>query len=118
MGYERYKLYVYLEFIVGFYVYILKCSDGSYYTGHTDDIEKRLSEHVMGKVKCYTQKRLLRPSLLKLRRDYAQGERKNKLYLIQAQIKYFTLKLMTLCGCSGYRLAIIVIFCSIKLKPV
>ncbi|MBY0352914.1 GIY-YIG nuclease family protein [Candidatus Babeliales bacterium] len=28
-----------------FYVYILKCSDDSYYTGHTDDIDKRLHEH-------------------------------------------------------------------------
>jgi putative endonuclease len=28
-----------------FWVYILKCSDGSYYTGHTDDLEKRLTQH-------------------------------------------------------------------------
>lgn len=28
-----------------FYVYILKCNDGSYYTGHTDDIDKRIAEH-------------------------------------------------------------------------
>ncbi len=28
-----------------FYVYILKCSDNSYYTGHTDDFEKRISDH-------------------------------------------------------------------------
>ena len=27
-----------------FWIYILKCSDGSYYTGHTDDLEKRISE--------------------------------------------------------------------------
>ena len=31
-----------------FYVYILKCSDNSYYTGHTDDLDKRLSEHTDG----------------------------------------------------------------------
>ena len=41
-----------------FYVYILKCNDGSYYTGHTDNIEKRLSEHKRGKVPCYTSARL------------------------------------------------------------
>ena len=29
-----------------FYVYILKCSDSSLYTGHTDDLEKRFSEHM------------------------------------------------------------------------
>ena len=32
----------------GFYVYILKCKDNSYYTGHTDNIEKRISEHHLG----------------------------------------------------------------------
>lgn len=29
----------------GFYVYILKCGDDSYYVGHTDNMEKRLWEH-------------------------------------------------------------------------
>lgn len=28
-----------------FFVYILKCRDGSYYVGHTDDLEKRIAEH-------------------------------------------------------------------------
>ncbi|MGB5007260.1 MAG: GIY-YIG nuclease family protein [Ferruginibacter sp.] len=28
-----------------YYVYILKCNDDSYYTGVTNDIEKRLREH-------------------------------------------------------------------------
>ena len=31
-----------------FWVYILKCRDGSYYTGHTDDLEKRMAEHEAG----------------------------------------------------------------------
>ncbi len=31
-----------------FWVYLLRCRDGSYYTGHTDDIEKRLAEHDQG----------------------------------------------------------------------
>ena len=31
-----------------YYVYILKCSDASYYTGMTNDIERRLSEHQNG----------------------------------------------------------------------
>ncbi|MBD3231925.1 GIY-YIG nuclease family protein [Candidatus Dependentiae bacterium] len=44
--------------MLNFYVYILKCRDGSYYTGHTDNIEKRLSEHVSGSVKCYTSNKL------------------------------------------------------------
>ncbi len=41
-----------------FYVYILKCSDGSYYTGHTDDLEKRIAEHNAGTYMCYTVTRL------------------------------------------------------------
>ena len=28
-----------------FFLYILKCNDGSYYIGHTDNVEKRISEH-------------------------------------------------------------------------
>ncbi|MCR5863000.1 GIY-YIG nuclease family protein [Flavobacterium sp. J372] len=31
-----------------FYVYILKCSDGSYYTGFTKDIEQRVLQHNTG----------------------------------------------------------------------
>ncbi len=41
-----------------FYVYILKCSDGSYYTGHTDNIEQRISAHRLNQFKCYTSNRL------------------------------------------------------------
>ena len=40
-----------------FYLYILKCSDGSYYVGHTDDIDKRISEHYTGEIDCYTKKK-------------------------------------------------------------
>ncbi len=41
-----------------FYVYILKCNDGSYYIGHTDNIELRISQHRLGNVSGYTSKRL------------------------------------------------------------
>lgn len=37
-----------------FFVYILKCSDGSYYTGHTDNLESRISAHKQGKGGMYT----------------------------------------------------------------
>ena len=40
-----------------FYVYILRCRDGSYYTGHTDNIEERLDDHYTGKTKSYTSTR-------------------------------------------------------------
>ena len=41
-----------------FFMYMLECSDGSYYIGHTDDIEKRISEHEQGQVSGYTKTRL------------------------------------------------------------
>lgn len=41
-----------------FYVYILKCSDNSYYSGHTDNLEKRLAEHQEGNASLYTSTRL------------------------------------------------------------
>jgi predicted GIY-YIG superfamily endonuclease len=41
-----------------FYVYILKCNDNSYYIGHTDNIEQRISEHSFNQFKCYTSSRL------------------------------------------------------------
>ena len=41
-----------------FWIYILRCSDGSYYTGHTDNLEKRLACHQSGEVPGYTSTRL------------------------------------------------------------
>ena len=40
------------------YVYILRCSDGSYYTGWTNDLSKRLLSHNSGKGAKYTKSRL------------------------------------------------------------
>ncbi len=40
------------------YMYILKCSDGSYYTGSTRNIELRFWQHELGKGSRYTSKRL------------------------------------------------------------
>lgn len=40
------------------YVYILECCDGSYYTGSTIDLDKRLSEHQKGLGANHTKKRL------------------------------------------------------------
>ncbi len=42
---------------MSFFVYILKCADGSYYTGHTDDLERRLAEHQAGEIEGYTHER-------------------------------------------------------------
>lgn len=40
------------------YMYILECSDKSYYTGSTIDLEVRLSQHQDGKGANHTKKRL------------------------------------------------------------
>ena len=40
------------------YVYIARCSDGTYYTGYTNDLEKRLLAHNAGKGAKYTRNRL------------------------------------------------------------
>ena len=40
---------------MSYFVYILKCADGTYYTGITNDIARRLSEHQNGaNPKAYT----------------------------------------------------------------
>lgn len=44
--------------MLSFSVYILKCADGSFYTGHTDNMEARLSAHEQGKGAGYTSTRL------------------------------------------------------------
>ena len=44
--------------MISYFVYILKCSDGSYYTGSTNNLERRLNEHNLGKFAGYTKTRL------------------------------------------------------------
>ena len=46
-----------------YFVYILRCVDGSYYTGVTNDYERRFAEHQDGNdMSCYTFRR--RPVVL------------------------------------------------------
>lgn len=76
--------------------YILKCSDGTLYTGWTNDIEKRLTAHNAGKGAKYTKSR--RPVELvylekfdtkeeAMRREHAikQLKRQEKLELVKGQ---------------------------------
>jgi putative endonuclease len=43
---------------MGNYVYILECSDGSWYTGWTNDLEHRVKTHNSGQGAKYTRSRL------------------------------------------------------------
>lgn len=67
---------------MSFFVYILKCRDGSYYTGHTDDLDRRIAEHQSGLIEGYTHQRL--PVELMWSEDFQtriealEGERKIK----------------------------------------
>ena len=42
---------------LAYYVYLLRCSDGSYYVGHTNDLEHRLAAYERGAIARYTLSR-------------------------------------------------------------
>jgi len=42
---------------MGFFVYILRCSDGSLYVGHTADLDQRLAAHNAGRAALFTRMR-------------------------------------------------------------
>ncbi len=44
--------------MLNFYVYILKCNDGSYYVGHTENLEQRLSAYNQNLSPGYVSSRL------------------------------------------------------------
>ena len=54
------------------YTYIVKCSDGTFYTGWTNDLEKRISAHNSGKGAKYTQSR--RPAILVYYEEFCTKE--------------------------------------------
>jgi predicted GIY-YIG superfamily endonuclease len=43
---------------MAFYVYVLRCSGELYYTGQTDDLERRMAEHKRGEHDGFTAARL------------------------------------------------------------
>jgi putative endonuclease len=52
------------------FVYILKCADGSFYTGSTWNLEKRVSDHMSGEGSIYTKNR--RPVQLVYMEEYSR----------------------------------------------
>ena len=65
-----------------FYAYMLRCSDGSLYVGHTDNLEVRLAQHQSGAFEGYTAKRrpvqLVWMDTFRTRDDAFQAERRLK----------------------------------------
>jgi putative endonuclease len=53
---------------MAFWTYILKCADGRYYTGHTDDLDRRIGEHQTGGYCDFTSRR--RPVTLIWAQDF------------------------------------------------
>ena len=43
---------------MAFWVYLLRCRDQSVYVGHTDDLERRLAQHISGACGGFTATRL------------------------------------------------------------
>ncbi|MBQ10337.1 MAG: hypothetical protein CMJ45_02170 [Planctomyces sp.] len=81
---------------MSFYVYILRCSDGSYYTGYTDNLEARIASHETGNMAGYTCRRrpvtlefaeefLTRVETLERERQIKGWSRKKKQALIQGR---------------------------------
>lgn len=54
------------------YTYIVECSDGSYYTGWTNDLIKRIEKHNSGTGAKYTKGR--RPVTLKYYEEFASKQ--------------------------------------------
>lgn len=79
---------------MAWYVYMLRCGDGTLYTGMTDDVEKRFAAHCAGKGAKYTRGRgplelvyteEAENKSAALRREYAMKKmtRQEKLKLIE-----------------------------------
>ena len=65
---------------MSYFVYILQCADSSYYTGCTNNLEKRLKEHNDSKRGAHYTK-LRRPVILKYKEKYEtliEGRRREK----------------------------------------
>jgi predicted GIY-YIG superfamily endonuclease len=70
-----------------FFVYILRCSDGSYYVGHTDNIDQRIADHQAGKIDGYTSTRL--PIALIFTQDFPT---RDEAFIAERQIKGWSRK--------------------------
>jgi putative endonuclease len=94
--------------MLDFYVYILLCNDGSFYTGHTDNIEVRISQHGQRLYpRCYTATRLpvkvvfvqeisSRAEALEAERQIKNWSRKKKQALIDGDFE--AIKALTISG--------------------
>ncbi|HEY9857100.1 MAG TPA: GIY-YIG nuclease family protein [Stenomitos sp.] len=70
-----------------FWVYVLRCSDASYYTGHTDNLDRRIAEHQAGSIPGYTAVR--RPVEVVFQQSFTTRE---EALVAEHQIKHWSRK--------------------------
>ena len=68
-----------------FWVYILHCADGSYYVGHTDNLEDRIHQHKFGAIVGYTRSR--RPVHLAYSQEF---QTRDEAFAVERQLKGWT----------------------------
>ena len=67
---------------MSFWAYVLRCADGSYYVGHTDDLDARFGAHQSGVIEGYTQTR--RPVTLAWSQEFSD---RDQAFAAERQIK-------------------------------
>jgi predicted GIY-YIG superfamily endonuclease len=83
-------------------LYILECSDGSFYTGVTTDIDRRLREHQAGTASRYTRTR--RPVALVYREDCGTRSRAlEREYAVKSLSRRGKEELVATSGSSGVK---------------
>ena len=70
-----------------FWVYMLRCADGAYYVGHTDNLEHRVAQHQAGEIPGFTHER--RPVTLVYMAEFAG---RDEALAAELQIKGWTRK--------------------------
>ena len=68
--------------MVAFWVYMLRCADGSYYVRHSDNLEDRFQQHQSGMMGGYTKSR--RPVQLVYSQDFPT---RDEAFAAERQIK-------------------------------
>ncbi len=70
-----------------FWVYILHCADGSYYIGHTDDLEHHIEQHHSGALGRYPKRR--RPVRVVYSQDFST---RDEAFATERQLKVWSRK--------------------------
>lgn len=84
---------LYNPHVTEYYCYILKCSDGTLYTGWTTNPERRVREHQNGRAARYTSQRLP-VKLVYLERQDSRSEAQRREYRIKRNGRHYKMRLI------------------------